>query len=175
MLLDALNNGATKEELSRAFKVEVGLIDDIGPPSLSEIVGISDDHNTAIKEAGASLMKRFPAFANIANEPGFSEQCKITHQRVDQLFERLDQIQDVQGSYRLPLANSYLSKTSDKEGGGCNACGGGEGACGRMVRTYACWGVSALGGWPGIALGLWLCTCQFCPADLPGWACGGPR
>ena len=174
MLFNALERGVKIEELSRAFKVNAGLIDnDNKHPLLSELVTDREDHTISVMESGEALMKKFPVLVDIANEPGFSEQCEITHQRVDKFFQTLDQIEDF-NALPLSLVKNQLSKTSDTpdDDEGCNACGGGDGACWDMVKTTACMGLSYLAGrGRGLLLGTWLCACQFCPEDLPDWAC----
>lgn len=167
MLFDALDNGVTKESLSKAFKAEIGIIDNEGDTiPLSRF--FPEEHMIEVRETARSLVDRFPVFAEIQNEPGFSERCEMTSERIDGFLENLDQLRNTQ----YPTAYHTLNKISDEDEG-CQACGGGEGACGDMIRVYACGFVGAwTGGWVGFVGGLWLCGCTWCEEDLPKWACG---
>lgn len=178
-LFDAMDNGVTKESLSKAFKADMGILDgldgeDEDAVSLSNI--FPSDHVILVKETARSLREKFPILSDIQNEPGFSESCEIDEEEIDRFFENLDQFRDLP----LPTASLILRNAAkasidpdDEECPECcKACSAGRSACGDMVRTLACSLLGAPAGWLGWVGGLWICGCTFCPEDLPCWACG---
>lgn len=92
MLVDTLDNGVTKESLSRAFKVDTRLIDVEDVTELSRF--FPGDTLDGVNEAAKSFKDKFPLFFEIQDEFGFSEKGEVTEVQIDGFLDKLEQFRD---------------------------------------------------------------------------------